>query len=196
MRHLLTCGLATIACATSAFGTGQVPDVLCVDGVLHSLFANPLEQLYERQKRPAFVDSLEGSSSANWRGYVACWQIHDGQLYLVAIDTYVRNKRVGVQQLFPTRVRDGRVLAEWFSGDLRVPDGKQLQYVHMGYGSTYERDIVFGVQNGRVVSRRVVDNRRQRLPRERERGERELKKLDEWERRRSRKSETGDAAAR
>ena len=187
MQRLLVYFFA-IACATGAFGTSQVPDALCVDGVLHSLFANPLEQLYEKQKRPAFVDSLDGSSSANWRGYVACWQIHDGGLYLIAIDTYVGRKRVGVEQLLGGRVRDGRVFADWYSGELRVPDGKQLQYVHMGYGSTYERDIVFKVQGGRVISRRVIDNTRRPVRPEREAGERELKKLDEWEKKTNSKS--------
>ena len=187
MRHSLVFGVV-VALAVSASGTAQMPDAICIDGVFHSLYSNPLEQLYERQKRPAFVDSLEGESSANWRGYVACWQIHEGQLYLVAIDSYIRKKRVSLHELFRGRVRDGRVLADWFSGELRIPDGKQLQYVHMGYGSTYERDIVFTVQSGRVVRRRVVDNTKKPTPAERERGERELKKLDEWEKKTNHKS--------
>lgn len=187
MRHLTAIGIA-VALTARAFGTSQMPDAICVDGVLHTLYSNPLEQLYERQKRPAFVDSLEGASSANWRGYVACWQIHEGRLYLIALDTYIRKKRVSVPQLFPRRVRDGRVLADWFTGELRIPDGKQLQYVHMGYGSTFERDIVFTVERGRVVSHRVFDNTKKRLPPEREQGEKELKKLDEWEKKTSPKS--------
>ena len=187
MRHVLALGVV-IALSAHAFGTAQMPDAICVDGVFHSLYSNPLEQLYERQKRPAFVDSLEGESTANWRGYVACWQIHEGQLYLLAIDTYIRKRRVSVSQLFPRRVRGGRVLADWFTGELRIPDGKQLQYVHMGYGSSFERDIVLTVERGRVVSRRVIDNTKRRLPPERERGEKELKKLDEWEKKKNQQS--------
>jgi hypothetical protein len=187
MRHALTF-VFVAALAACAFGTGQMPDAINVDGVLHSLYSNPLEQLYERQKRPAFVDSLEGESSGNWRGYVALWQVHKDRLYLVAIDTYIRKKRVSVLELFPRRVEDGRVFADWFNGELRIPDGKQLQYVHMGYGSTFERDIVLTVERGRVVSRRVVDNRRKRVPPEREAGEKELKKLDEWEKKTNQKS--------
>jgi hypothetical protein len=187
MRHALILGLV-LALAARALGTAQMPDAICVNGVFHWLYSNPLEQLYERQKRPAFVESLEGESSGNWRGYVACWQIHDGRLYLLAIDSYIRRKRVSVPELFPGRVRDGRVFADWFSGELRISDGKQLEYVHMGYGSTFERDIVFTVDRGRVVSRRVIDNRRKRMPTEREAGEKELKKLDEWEKKTKPKS--------
>jgi hypothetical protein len=37
-------------------------------------------------------------------------------------------------QVFPDSTR---VAATWFTGNLIVPDGERVTYVHMGYGSQY-----------------------------------------------------------
>lgn len=181
MRRLLISGVATLIFGASAFGTAQAPDNIIVDGVRHPLFTNPLEKLYETQKRPEFAVLSEGFPTNNWRGYVASWAIDDSRLYLTAIDTYIEKEKITLRQLFPERERGGRVLADWFSGELRIPDGKQLQSVRMGYGSTFERDIIFRVLKGRVISRTVIDNRKKPLANEWERGNEELRKLQEWE---------------
>ena len=44
-----------------------------------------------------------------------------------------------------------------------------LRYVHMGYGSVYERDVFLRIENGKVVGEDVVDNTRSRVPSEEER---------------------------
>jgi hypothetical protein len=51
-----------------------------------------------------------------------------------------------------------RVFAHWYSGTLRIPQGRRLQYVHMGYGSTYERDLLLEIERGVVVASRVQHN--------------------------------------
>ena len=82
-----------------------------------------------------------------------------------------------LKDLFPTQVQDGRVFATWFSGELRVPEGELLQYVHMGYGSVYERERFIQVKSGVVVSERRVDNRSKNLPSELELMGQELEKM-------------------
>jgi len=37
--------------------------------------------------------------------------------------------------------------------------GKELEYVHMGYGSIYERDLFLKFEKGKLIGKRVVDNR-------------------------------------
>ena len=39
-------------------------------------------------------------------------------------------------------------MAKWFTGNLIIPDGDRTSYVHMGYGSQYERYIVIRVDSG------------------------------------------------
>ena len=53
----------------------------------------------------------------------------------------------------PVFVRDekGRVRADWYSGELRIPMGEMLKYVHGGYCSQYEQDRLVLVQAGVVV---------------------------------------------
>ena len=51
-----------------------------------------------------------------------------------------------------------RVFAHWYSGTLRVPQGKLLDYVHGGYGSTYEDDLLITIEKGMVTGTDVRHN--------------------------------------
>ena len=51
-----------------------------------------------------------------------------------------------------------RVFAHWFTDTVRLPQGKQLKYVHMGYGSTYERDLLLRFSRGELIERSVRKN--------------------------------------
>jgi hypothetical protein len=50
------------------------------------------------------------------------------------------------------------VFAHWFSGKVRLPQGELLNYVHMGFGSTYERDEFIRFNKGVVTGRHTVVN--------------------------------------
>ena len=102
-------------------------------------------RVWRELRMPSAMDFFR--SSACWRGYQGMWEIKDGRFYLAAID--------GLYQL-----RDGDpILADWFSGVLRVPRGEVIQYVHMGYGSVYEEELHIKIEQGMVVDTRVIDNR-------------------------------------
>ena len=47
---------------------------------------------------------------------------------------------------------------------MRIPDGKQLLYVHMGYCSKYERDILVRIEKGVVRETEVRINGKQDDP--------------------------------
>ena len=44
-------------------------------------------------------------------------------------------------------------------GQLRIPQGKVLHYVHMGYASRHEQDLIIHIENG-VVTKSIVRNNR------------------------------------
>ena len=90
-------------------------------------------------------------STACWRGYIGSWEIKDGLFYLVGL--VGRLRLTGSEPL----------LADWFSGVLRIPQGKLLHYVHMGCGSIYEFEEHVKIENGRVISRRRIDNRKRQF---------------------------------
>lgn len=97
----------------------------------------------------------ESICSACWRGYIGTWSIEDGRLYLIDIETDDNGKKVGLEYLFPNQEK---VFADWFTGVLRVPYGKLLEYVHQGYASLYEKELFLEISKGVLVNERKIDN--------------------------------------
>jgi hypothetical protein len=60
-----------------------------------------------------------------------------------------------VSTLFPGQ---DKVFAEWFTGEIRIPQGKMLEYVHMGYQSLYEKDVYLEFKSGMLVNTYTVEN--------------------------------------
>jgi hypothetical protein len=87
---------------------------------------------------------------------------HPRRLYLIALEGRLKDgSEVSLGRVFPGF--PDRVFAHWFTGELRVPQGGLLQYVHMGFGSRYERDLLIqfrhGVQTGQTLRRNGVAER-------------------------------------
>lgn len=129
--------------------TAQIPDQLEYDGealALHDEVLRYWMNLVDLHESP-----FEARTSANWRGYVAAWRIADGRLYLVGLSGALKDGTSGsLDMLFPGFPRC--VFAHWYSGLLKAPRGAMLRYVHMGYGSEYEQDVIFDIERGRVRS--------------------------------------------
>jgi tetratricopeptide (TPR) repeat protein len=51
------------------------------------------------------------------------------------------------------------ILADWFTGVLKVPRGEILHYVHGDFLSIYEKEVRVKIENGVVIDSRVIDNR-------------------------------------
>ena len=80
-----------------------------------------------------------------------------GRLYLIGIQaTLERGGEASVATLFPES--PDRVFAQWYSGTIRIRQGKLLDYVHMGYESTYDRDLLFEIESGVVIHTTVSHN--------------------------------------
>jgi hypothetical protein len=151
--RVLIAALAVLACLVprAALATTQIPESIIIDGQKQSLFTNPLESYYGKNNpRPPF----KAPNTATWRGYVGTWEIDRGVLYLKAIRAWTPQGQVGLEALFPGH--KGRVAATWFSGQLRVPQGKVLKpYVPH---PIYEKYLMVTVEKGRVVRQEIVDN--------------------------------------
>jgi hypothetical protein len=176
MKKIMTVVLFFLFCG-SAFATAQFPDILVYKGEKLPVYSNPLESYFNKDN-PRPKDLFIYSCTAVWRGYVASWKIEDGYLYLTKLveGTCSSNApEIPITRIFPGK--EAPVKAVWFSGTLRVPMGKQLRYVHMGYGSIYEKDLFLSIENGKVVKESIIDNTKKRLPSEEERAREELDKL-------------------
>jgi hypothetical protein len=135
----------------AALATTQFSEILYLNGEKHSLETLALEQYYgPGNPRPKF----QAPNTATWRGYIATWEIDRGVLYLKAIKAWTGQGEVGLPALFPGQ--KGPVAATWFTGKLRVPQGKVLKPAvpHPIYGQY----LMITVEKGRVVSQELIDN--------------------------------------
>ncbi len=133
--------------------TAQIPEVLRIDGLDRSLHTLPL-----KSHLAATGMTFRGPSTAHMRGYIGVWEIREGMLYLVDFEGCLdEDRRCRLPHLFPD-APPGGAPATWFSGELRAPEGKLIQYVHMPFANVYERDLLIEVAAGRVMSRRVRAN--------------------------------------
>ena len=85
------------------------------------------------------------------------WEIIDNRLYLTGIDATLEDATsVTLASIFPDY--PDRVFAHWYSGDIRIPQGKLLEYVHTGYASRYERDLFLYISKGVITSTEIKTN--------------------------------------
>lgn len=137
--------------------TAQVSERLIYAGKEMRLFSNPLS-LYLKQMGISF----ESRSTACWRGYVGIWEVIETlgveRLYLVGLSAHRSyDETVGLSDVFPGY---DKVFAHWFSGQLRCPQGELLDYVHGGYASTYEYDLLLDFKQGILVNKHAHHNQK------------------------------------
>jgi hypothetical protein len=150
---LAALGVLAFLVPKAALATTQFPDTLNLNGQKLSLDSLPLEPYYgPGNPRPKF----RAPNTATWRGYIATWEIDQGVLYLKAIKAWTDRGEVGLATLFPGN--KGRVAATWFTGKLKVPQGKILR-VSVPH-PIYEKYLMIAVEKGRVVNQKVIDNPR------------------------------------
>ncbi len=129
--------------------TAQAAEKLQFQGRSLSLCEEPLREYLSRLESPP---EFEVYSTALWRGYIGHWEIKSDRLYLNWLETFPSDAEWkstnGIHRVFPDV--SGPVFAHWYSGVMRCPEGKLLDYVHMGYSSTYERDLYIAVEGGIV----------------------------------------------
>ena len=150
--------------------TAQSMESLILKGKKVFMASEPLDDyLSTLTIRPNF----KAESSGCWRGYYGSWEIKDNKLYLISFEGCIqkykihyekgntapiwerKNLDVEMDYLFPNQKR---VFAEWFSGEIRIPRGPLLRYVHSGYDSTFAFDLFLEFKNGKLIGKRRVHN--------------------------------------
>jgi hypothetical protein len=146
------------------FSTAQIPDGLVIDGKQYAIFTNPLNDYLDKNPNKKIPHGI--ISSANWRGYIALWEIKDGCLQLKNIEiseafpdsagngSHEIRKRSVLSEVFPG---EKDIIADWFTGHLIIPDGKLVEYVHMGYASAYKKYVVLRIEKGKVTNKWKVN---------------------------------------
>ena len=133
------------------FATPHTADRIIYKGKEFKLFTNPLEILIEKnpnmEPRIAINDTTDLLPE-----YYVNFEIQDKQLFVKDIvilnESYHTELLSLFNKLFPNQ---NQVKADWFTGLLVLPCGKQVNYVHMGYATTYENYILLEINKGNLI---------------------------------------------
>ncbi|MEO0414280.1 MAG: hypothetical protein AAF226_04915 [Verrucomicrobiota bacterium] len=156
--------------------TMQVPDLLIYDGTTYSIRSNPLESYLATTGGTAPTASWKSEvmSTANYRGYVATFEIREAKLFIKKVEIEVRKEpslfaqlwakltkstahasyikeRADLSEVFMTKTSSPR-FADWFTGILEIPveDG-------VGYHFNPEHAHLFRIEKGNVIRDRKVE---------------------------------------
>lgn len=164
-KRLFTILVSLLLFQYLSWGTAQEGDILILDGEEWELLYTPLEQL-DSLAYSSLQKALEweGRSTGNYRGYVAYWSIRDGMLYLekvVMYDEQYLPKDCDYSVILKTLSRydnNGRICAEWLSGEMIAGRGNIIRYQHMGFDRDYEEEIVVSVTQGAASLSQIFHN--------------------------------------
>jgi hypothetical protein len=134
--------------------TAQRSEVLHHEGQKLQMMGSPLGAYFSLS---GYWPPFQEQSTALWRRYVGTWEILEGRLYLIGIRAQLEDgTTVTLETLFPGY--PDRVFAHWFTGDLRVPQGRMTKYAHQGYQTRYQADLFLHVEKGVLVSTELTRN--------------------------------------
>ncbi len=170
MKTFLLAAILFFSCSGLS-ATPQVPDILIFDGQTYPLFSNPLED-YLNTEGYNEKDDRGCNSSSCWRGYVATWTIRNDSLFLTQIErcgiyasagvlTGVECNQADTSKIIRHLIREfkGReTFFPWFSGELRSPEGRMIEYIHGEYLSKYERELLVKIESGILTGVYTVNN--------------------------------------
>ena len=164
MKRLSLIIFALLLFPSISSATAQSADKLIYKGKTERIFTNPLESYFDiNNPRPEHL--FNAICTACYRGYIATWEIIDNHLYLVKLDKNYcgrTNTEIPLNLIFPNK--EAPIDANWFSGAIRIPLGKLLHGVRIGYESIYEKDLILKFINGKLISEQIIDNRNKPIP--------------------------------
>jgi hypothetical protein len=131
--------------------TAQIKEILLYKGNKVGMATEPLNPYLQNRKDINFGFQ----STACRRGYLGFWELRGKKLFIVKL-IVTKDKQVDLNYLFPG---ENEVFADWFNGEIRIPQGELLQYIHMGYESIFEKDLILKFKKGVLIDERVIDNR-------------------------------------
>ena len=154
MKYLAAFFFATsVACAYIT-----PPDEVLIDGRVLLTSTRPLATFPWRGVHPRLSEYPEEGHSDS-RELAALWEIRDDRLYLVAVHGYrflpfSPTESVGLRDLMPERIQEGKVFADWFTGEFRVFERLSSEQIELLRSqNTRPKRVVrkFQVKNGKVA---------------------------------------------
>ena len=165
MKRYLLLNVFTFIWAVGLFATPQSPDKLIYNGDTISVYSLDLPIDFYNEDYTYSINLFgqeEPYSVTNCgRGYIATWEISDNQLYLTGICSccyYKDSIKADLNILFKDKLNNGKVKADWITGNAFSPQGKNIKYEHDGIGGFYEYELEFNFNKGKLLETRLYDN--------------------------------------
>jgi len=135
--------------------TAQIREMLYYNGKTYWLSTEPLKPLLDiiRDEKPSSSGVVMASTACR-RGYIGEWEIIEDKLFLIGLEGCPEeNEQFTMNFLFPNQ---GKVFAGWFTGEIKIPQGKVL--LHDDTSTLHEKDWYLEFDKGILVGSREVDN--------------------------------------
>lgn len=132
--------------------TPQIGEVFLMNQEQYFVDEQPLHQYFIKLNHPPYFTP---PSPTCWRGYYGKWELKDDELYLINFRGYLEGfEEVDISYLFP---RQSEVFASWYSGTIKVPQGKVIQWNDTLNASIYEEYLHLTFENGILVHYECIE---------------------------------------
>lgn len=152
------------------FATGQEPNFIKIDGKEYDLLNDPLEKYFQEhpENHPIFGEKFikkdeKGetyftTSTGNWRGYVAYFEIINNELFLTDLKIDDSNSGLLISvynKIFP----DTKTVKLNYSGILTVPTGDFIDSDNFGFSSYYKSYLLLTIKNDHLEKIKELQNK-------------------------------------
>jgi len=132
--------------------TPQIGEVFVIDQEQYFVDEQPLHQYFLTFKQPPYFTP---PSPTCWRGYYGKWELKGDELYLIHFRGYLDGfDEVDINYLFPLQ---DEVFAGWYSGTIKVPQGKVIQWNKTLNASTHQEYLYLTFENGILTNYQSVE---------------------------------------
>lgn len=170
MKYIIIC--LFILTVFTAQATSYAGDIIHIAGEEWNLLANPIEEDSVLLAQVLnFLPEEREHSTSNWYGYTAHWEMREGWLFLIGIETEPYDE---VHQNHSSLFLDADTLkhifspyynaeqkaicACWISGEFRAGKGKMIRYSHAGFDRNLETELFMDIKNGQIVCTQLYHN--------------------------------------
>lgn len=126
--------------------TPQIGEIFLMEGEQYFIDEQPLHAYFLKLRNPPH---FKAPSPTCWRGYYGKWELKGSELYLIHLRGYLDHfEEINLDYLFP---HHEEVFASWYSGTIKVPQGRVIQFNTTLNGSIYEEYLHLTFENGVLV---------------------------------------------
>ena len=170
MKYIIIC--LFILTVFTAQATSYAGDIIHIAGEEWNLLANPIEEDSTLLAQVLnFLPEEREHSTSNWYGYTAHWEMREGWLYLIGIETEPYDEvhqnhsslfldADTLQHIFSPyyNAEQKAICARWISGEFRAGKGKMIRYSHAGFDRNLETELFMDIKNGQIVCTQLYHN--------------------------------------